>query len=1402
MPVVTNKLDTYNALTHATATRLAGHSREWMQFLKITSARHYKYSFSDQVLIYAQRPEATACAEFDIWKRQMGRYVRGGSKGIALVRRSHGVANSVRYVFDIADTGAGKDSRRPFLWQYQSEHHRDVAMALEKRFEVLGEENLAGQIVRIALRLADIYCQDSSRGIQREMQDSIIMGSYDEDNLRLIFRNALVASISYAVLSRCGVDLSELFAEEDFQCLADFDSNEAITALGTAVNAIVGEVLRVIEDAIREYELKKLLDRAAERQAAPTPEPTIKTSETANALTSPAPDVPMKEKEPEPGPPAQNNAEPLQLHTEQPETDAETPVAEMRTADTAETSVEAVQSVDTSETSAEETQPETIAETSVAETQSVDTEGKSPDHLTFLVWNHHITDDSLGVGGEKAKYQCNVTAIRILKQLEAKGFPATLEEQEILSRYVGWGGIPDVFAPDKAEWAKEYAELKEVLTAEEYASARASVLNAHYTSPTVIRAIYDAIGNMGFKSGNILEPSCGIGNFFGCLPESMDDSKLYGVELDSISGRIAKLLYPLANISICGYEKTDFQRDFFDLAVGNVPFGDYKVNDSAYDKLGFSVHNYFLAKTIDRLRSGGILACVTSRYTMDAKAPKARQYLAERADLLGAIRLPNSAFKASAGTNVVADILFLQKRETPRTEMPGWAEAVADQDGCAVNGYFREHPEMVLGTQALESTRYGEDYTVLPISGADLAAQLQEAISHIHGRYQAAVADGLEEGEKNGEAIPADPDVKNFSYALVDGKVYYRENSVMTRLSLNATAEARIKGMVGLRDCVRRLIEIQMYESGEAEIHATQQELNALYDSYTGTYGLINDRANRLAFDKDSSYYLLCSLEILDEDGNLERKADMFTKRTIRQHKTATHVDTAAEALVVSIGERARVDLTYMASLTGKPETELINDLQGVIYKDPQAADSPLEGWQTADEYLSGNVRRKLRIARAAALKDPAFEVNVAALESAQPKDLEASEIEVRLGATWIDKGYYQQFMQETLHTPVYLRNAIRVQYSPHTAEWFISNKTSISGNDVVAYTTYGTKRANAYCILEDSLNLRDVRIYDTVTDADGKEKRVLNAKETTLAAQKQQAIRDAFQTWIWKDPERRQTLVQLYNEKFNCIRTREYNGSHIVFSGMNPEITLQSHQVNAIAHVLYGGNTLLAHEVGAGKTFEMIASAMESKRLGLCHKSIFVVPNHLTEQTASEFLRLYPAANILVTTKRDFETAKRKKFCARIATGDYDAVIIGHSQFERIPVSVERQERLLMDQIDNITEGIAEVKASRGERFTIKQLEKTRKGLQVKLEKLQASYKKDDVVTFEQLGVDRMFVDESDSYKNLFLYTKMRNVAGRSTADAQKSSDMFAKCRYLDEITGNRGTIFATGTPICTHYL
>ena len=968
--------------------------------------------------------------------------------------------------------------------------------------------------------------------------------------------------------------------------------------------------------------------------------------------------------------------------------------------------------------------------------------------------NFRITDDHLGEGGARQKYARNIEAIRTLFKLEQEHRGATAEEQEVLSQYVGWGGLADAFDPDKSNWSKEYTELKGLLSEDEYAAARGSVLNAHYTSPTVIRGIYDAVERMGFRSGNILEPSMGVGNFFGMLPDSMADSRLYGVELDSITGRIAKMLYPQADITVAGFETTD-RRDFYDLAVGNVPFGNYKANDKAYNKLGFSIHNYFFAKAIDQVRPGGVVAFVTSRYTLDSKDSSARKHMAERADLLGAIRLPNNSFRANAGTDVVSDIIFLQKRDRPIDHEPDWIQLGKTEDGFTINSYFVDHPEMVLGELTTESTQYGcEECTVRPIEGAVLADQLAEAIQHIEGLYTEVEVEtpDIADAENERHILPADPDVKNFSYTVVDGEVYYRENSVMTQVELSDTAKGRVTGMVELRQIVNELIDQQLNDYPDADIQATQEKLNAAYDAFSAKYGLLNDRKNGRLFEQDSSYYLLCSLENLDDQGQLKSKAAMFTKRTIRPERTVTSVDTPTEALAISIGERGRVDLPYMAELLGTPGDyeRITSELSGVIFKDPGTDPTdPEAGWQMADEYLSGNVRAKLRMAQLAAETNPEFAVNVTALEKAQPKDLEASEIDVRLGATWLAPEIIQKFMAETFQIPYYLRHAVKVRYSPYTAEWRIEGKSAMGRGDITSTETYGTSRANAYKILEDTLNLKDVRIYDAIEDEEGRPKRVLNKTDTMLAQQKQQVIKDAFANWIWQDPQRRIALVKQYNELFNSNRPREYDGSHIHFVGMNPEISLREHQRNAIAHVLYGGNTLLVHEVGAGKTFEMAASAMEAKRLGLCQKSLFVVPNHLTEQWAAEFLHLYPNAKLLVARKKDFETANRKKFCARIATGDYDAVIIGHSQFERIPLSYERQERIIQEQIDETLAAINELKATAGENFSIKQMEKTRKTLEIKLEKLRSDARKDDVITFEQLGVDRLFVDESHFYKN-----------------------------------------------------
>ena len=1008
--------------------------------------------------------------------------------------------------------------------------------------------------------------------------------------------------------------------------------------------------------------------------------------------------------------------------------------------------------------------------------------------------NFRITDDALGIGTAKEKFRRNVETIRTLEKIESENRIATSEEQEILSQYVGWGGLADAFDESKSAWANEYQELKGLLSEEEYASARESTLNAHYTSPAIIRSIYDALDKMGFEKGNVLEPAMGIGNFFGMLPEKMQESRLYGVELDGITGRIAKQLYPNADIKITGFEKTDYPNDFFDVAIGNVPFGQYKVTDKQYDKQKFLIHDYFFAKTLDKVRPGGVVAFVTSKGTMDKKSPEVRKYLAQRAELLGAVRLPNTAFKENAGTEVTSDILFLKKRDRVMDLEPDWVHLSEDENGIAMNSYFAQHPEMIVGKMEMVSGPYGMESTCMPDTTRPFAQKLQEAVSHIDGEIEAVELDELDElaDELADATIPADPDVKNYSYTLVDDRVYYRENSIMKPVDMSDSMQERIKGMVGIRNCTQELINLQLEEYPDTVIKEKQAELNSLYDAFSKKHGLINSQTNKRAFNQDSSYCLLCSLEKLDDEGNFKGKADMFTKRTIKKAEVVTSVDTASEALAVSLSEKARVDLDYMAELTGKDVDTVKEELTGIIFQNPLT-----DKWETADEYLSGNVRDKLETAKVYAESHPEYAVNVQALTQVQPKELDASEIEVRIGATWIAPKYIEDFMRETFETPQHLldRNVVGVQYSDVTGQWNIKGKNADYGNSLVNMT-YGTSRRNAYTILEDSLNLKDSRVFDTIEE-DGKEKRVLNKKETTIASQKQEAIREAFKDWVFRDPERRLVLVAKYNQLFNSTRPREYDGSHLKFPGMTSDIELKTHQKNAVAHVLYGDNTLLAHCVGAGKTFEMTAAAMESKRLGLCQKSLFVVPNHLTEQWASDFLRLYPGANILAATKKDFEPANRKKFCSRIATGDYDAVIIGHSQFEKIPLSQERQVAIIERQIDEIELAIAQEKADNGERYTIKHMEKSRKSLLTRLEKLNDASRKDNVVTFEQLGVDRFFVDESHNYKNLFLYTKMRNVAGIAQSEAQKSSDMFAKCQYLDELTGGKGVTFATGTPI-----
>ncbi len=1479
-----DKLNSITALADDALRRAVDSHTEWASLLG-TISRLYKYPFHDQLMIHAQRPEATACASYEVWNDTMRRYVRRGAKGIALVDNS-GDAPKLRYVFDIADTGTRRSSRPFSPWEVNDGNLAEVQLGLRQAFNAEGEW-LSSQLQDVARDLAEMYF-DAHRRDMAGIVDGSLMAGYDEGELRDSFIKAAYASTAYALLSRCGYDPAAYFDEADFAFLSEWDTPEAVTALGTAVSENTQIVLRQIERTIRSYERSQSHDRDnlhdRERRPAAEPEPArdganrpLREAETEVSSGAPAhtvePDGTERDAVAAPARDRSGGAEPhrpdaaetgggsgrdggaesrrpdevdrpheqlqgpgrrssseridLQLNLFDEAEDAQAPSAfsfpqegaDETTSDAEREQYEkqlvealvndsayvnAVRNSDSQNAidegfaairriAAASTDMRfqklyhdnsefrnglrndvlAVAYREVSERGNVELEQSEPSHEpTPAVYipidgewqgfpnvetaqnaaleefrketrrearNFRITDEHLGEGGAKAKCRANIEAIQLLKYLERNGFQASPEQQVKLSGYVGWGGIPEVFDESKSEWSKEYAELKALLTPEEYEAARGSTLNAHYTSPAVSRAIYEAVGSMGFEGGRILEPSMGVGNFFGLLPESMQGSQLYGVELDSITGRIAKQLYPEADITVAGFETTN-RPGYFDLAVGNVPFGQYQVHDPEYDRLGFSIHNYFAAKMLNQVRPGGIVAFVTSRYTLDAKDESVRRYLAERGELLGAIRLPNNAFRANAGTDVVSDIIFLQRREQPLTELPEWVHVGTTPEGFTVNRYFIDHPEMVLGTPSAESTQYGrQDYTVAPIEGADLSEQLHEAVQNIHGEYTERE---MEEAE-NTDILPADPDVRNYSFTLVDGEVYYREGGIMVRQSVSAAMTERIKGLMELRDCTRRLIQLQTEDASDAEIAAEQRRLNRLYDAYTAKYGLISNRENKRAFSDDSSYYLLCSLEILDEDGKLERKADMFTRRTIQPHRPVEHTETAAEALAVSLNELGRVDMEYMSRLCGKNEVEIAAELSGVIFRVPGT-----ERYVTADEYLSGNVRVKLREAEAAAKDDASYSINVEALKAAQPRELTASEIDVRLGATWIEPRYIEQFMVETFQPTYWASRSMSVNYSPYTSEWHIYGKNAVGANDVNAFSTYGTSRMNAYKILENTLNLRDVRIYDKIEDADGTERRVLNVKETTLAQQKQQVIKDAFRDWLWKDPKRRETLVAKYNELFNSTRPRDYDGSHLTFPGINPEIELREHQRNAIARILYGGNTLLAHEVGAGKTFTMAAAAMEAKRLGLCRKPMFAVPNHLTEQWASEFLRLYPSANVLVATKKDFEPANRKKFCARIATGDYDAVIIGHSQFERIPVSQERQERLLRSEIEDITEGINQLKRSSGERFSIKSMEKTKKSLEAKLKKLLDS-PKDDVVTFEELGVDRLFVDEAHSYKN-----------------------------------------------------
>ena len=1463
-----SKLQAVIGMADKLTSDLTAHRGAWRQFLQ-TAARVYKYSFADQLLIFGQRPDATACAELSLWNDRMGRWVNRGAHGIALID-TRGRRPRLRYVFDVSDTHPSRERLgRPLrLWTIRPEQQEAVSAKLEQMYPDAGITGMG--FTEKIIKICELAVKSQLACYLEQLEQvtaNSLLEELDSLNLSMWLRLPLEASVGYIVLTRCGVDADQYYDDADYEHIYDFSTPQTLSVLGNAASNIARTLLLELGKLARSLPQDVPQRRPRQKPAAPRYPATDK-QDRAEPVEKPAP---AAQSNPEPEPeaaavsgsgisginapelpaPVESEAapEPVKSHhlslgstvyigskeyvlvaygdnsvtlcepdcplfqDVMPRTEFDAKLAENPLNEHLLTEGETTRPVAELLTNLKQTiQPETEtpATTKQAEPEQREEAPAAPPTPRRPVkisptvlhpeipeeqrHNYRIHDDALGVGTPGEKFARNVRAIRLLKKLEAEDRFAAPEEQEILAQYVGWGGLADCFD----ERHSKYAELKALLTEDEYAAARASTLNAHYTSPVVIRAVYDALANMGFQGGNILEPSCGVGNFFGMLPEAMGGSKLYGVELDSLTGRIAQQLYQRANITVQGYERVSYPKDFFDVAVGNVPFGSYQVNDKAYNWLGFSIHNYFFAKALDQVRPGGIVAFVTSRYTMDAKDPAVRRYLAQRAELLGAIRLPNNAFKANAGTEVVTDIIFLQKRDHIDLSEPAWVQLGESTNGFAINRYFIDHPEMILGIQTAESTQYGkQDFTVIPIEGGSLENQLADAIQNIHGKYTEAAPAELEDAKAD-NSIPADPAVRNYSYTLVDGKVYFRENSRMTPVTLSGMAEGRVKGLIGLRDCVRALIEYQTEDYPDKDIRAEQRRLNALYDAFVRKYGRITARANNTAFRADSSYFLLSSLEVLDDEGKFVRKADVFSRRTIKRRVTVSHVDTASEALALSMGERAKVDMPYMMELTGKTENEIYKDLQGVIFLNPlYEGDGNLPKYFPADEYLSGNVREKLAIAKQRAELHPEdYTVNVQALEAVQPTDLTAAEISVRLGATWLPVEVVAQFMYELMGTPWYMRDKICVHYSQYTGDWRIEGK-SADRSSVQAYSTYGTNRANGYKIIEETLNLRSVRVVDYVEDEHGNRIPVLNKKETAIAQGKQELIKQAFQDWIWKDPERRERLCKLYNEKFNSIRPREYDGSHLNFVGINPAITLRPHQVNAIARILYGGNTLLAHVVGAGKTFEMVAAGMESKRLGLCQKSLYVVPNHLTEQWATEFLQLYPAANILVATRRDFEAKNRKRFCGRIATGDFDAIIIGHSQFEKIPMSIERQRYILEQQERDILDGLAELKANHGERFSIKQLERARKSIQAKLEKLNDQSRKDDVVTFEELGVDRLFVDEAHSFKNLAAFSKMRNVGGISQTEAQKSSDLFMKCRYLDELTGGRGVIFATGTPV-----
>lgn len=1445
-----SKYNLFMDLFHDTITAITSSDKIWKKYLS-TAANVYRYPFQDQVMIYAQRPDAHACADFNQWNDIMHCRINRGAKGIALIDDTAGRPR-IRYVFDQADVTPSEVGRKPNLWQ-MTDDNKDYILA--------GLEHIYGStdpVLSFAERLKELSFRAATEAASelideiRDSDDAVIFVLFDKNKGGKIVTDLLASTVSYMVLSRCGIEPDNTAEAYDFTWINAFSSPAVACALGcaaaeTAATVLVnaGRLARAYDKKQKELANGNAIDYNAlkhksdavnntqteggnhyddhdiqreERVSVSRSAGTGDERRASNQVRDDAQGVPADQKEGH----VRGNAD--ERHAVEPlPGDSEAGAGADRDIDNTDdagggsdgtSQIPESDRVDPPRKQHLEPgrgdrsggdyiqlgldlQPDSHNVSKEPEPDPTPVKQEKPDKTVAQVpaVNFKLTSDNFSTaGGPKTKYHKNIEAIQLLKTLESEGRNATPDEQEILSRYSGWGGIPDAFAVNKPAWKTEYEELKSLLTPEEYRTAMESTLNAHYTSPVIINAMYNGLSILGFKNGNILDPAMGTGNFFGAMPDRMSDSRLYGIELDSISGRIAKKLYPIADITVAGFETTN-RRNFYDVAIGNIPFGNYQVADKDYDRLGFSIHNYFFAKALDQVRSGGIIAFVTSRYTMDSSNDAARKYLARRADLLGAIRLPNNAF-SNAGTEVVSDIIFLQKRDHISSNTPSWTSVSQTDDGLPLNTYFAEHPDMILGRLMPVTTQYGkQEYTVLPYEDKSLAELLDTAIHKLNGRYHEVVKDtGNTDTNDTVNSIPADPNVSNYSYTVVNGNVYFRSDSLMNQVNASDKTISRIKGLIDIRTAANELIRCQLDGADDDEITARQKDLNRVYDDFVGIYGRINSTANKRAFSGDSSYCLLCSLEITDEEGNFYRKADMFSRRTIRKAKAVKSVDTATEALAVSLNTKACVDLKYMSELTGKTEDDITEELTGVIYKDPLT-----ERWETADAYLSGNVRVKLSTAKLHAHKDPNYQVNVNALERVQPAELGAADIEVRLGATWIEPKYIQDFMTDVLQTPLYFfgyRGSMNVEYSEATGAWHINGKNSGGWNALID-STYGTKRINAYEILENSLNLKDVKVFDTVEDLDGTKRRVLNKQETTIAAQKQEALREAFREWIFKDQKRREDLVHKYNVLYNSTRPREYDGSHLTFPGMNPLIELKPHQKNAVAHILYGDNTLLAHCVGAGKTFEMAAAAMESKRLGLCSKSLFVVPNHLTEQWASEFLRLYPGAKILAATKKDFEPARRKTFCSRIATGDYDAIIIGHTQFEKIPLSRERQLDYIQRQIDEIEEDIRRAKLLRDENFTIKQMAKVQKSLEAKLSKLNDQSKKDDVITFEQLGVDRLFVDESHNYKNLFLYTKMRNVAGISQTEAQKSSDMYLKCQYMDEITGGKGITFATGTPI-----